>query len=87
MRPRLRLAITTVRLAATASLSRWTHQVGVTGGICGILTPTWNPIEFSSPVAFADGVEVGELNSWDSFLPLVRDEGLKTALVTGGGDT
>ena len=35
--------------------------MGVTGDIRGAFTPTWNAIELSSPVAFADGFEVGEL--------------------------
>jgi hypothetical protein len=69
MRPRLRLAIADVSTRTTASLSRWTHRVGVIGGICGACTPTWNAIELSSPVAFADGYEMSELNSWHSFLP------------------
>ena len=37
--------------------------------MCGTSTPTWNAIELSSPVVFADGVQMGELNSWHSFLP------------------
>jgi hypothetical protein len=51
MRPRLRLAIADRTPCSTASLSRWTHQVGVTGGICGACTPTSNAIDLSSPVA------------------------------------
>ena len=39
MRPRLRLAIADRALCSVASLSRWTHQVGVSGGMCGALTP------------------------------------------------
>ena len=69
MRPRLRLAIADRAPCSVASLSRWTHQVGVTGGMCGAHTPTWNAIELSSPVAFADGSQMGELNSWHSVLP------------------
>jgi hypothetical protein len=40
--------------ASTASLSRWTHRVGVTGGMCRNDTPTRNAIELSSLVAFVD---------------------------------
>jgi len=42
--------------------------MGVTGGRCGAPTPTWNAIELSSPVAFADRSHTGELNPWHSFL-------------------
>jgi hypothetical protein len=35
----------------------------------GAFTPTSNAIELSSPVAFADRLEIGELNSWHSVLP------------------
>ena len=52
--------------------------MGVTGGMRDAFTPTWNAIELSSPVAFADDLEMGELNSWHSVPPpSVRDEGLK----------
>jgi len=68
MRPRFRLASAERSANSTASLSRWTHQVGVTGGIVDN-TPTWNPIDLSSPVEFADRLEMGELSSWDSVLP------------------
>jgi hypothetical protein len=69
MRPRLRLAITEGDGSSTASLSRWTHRVGVTGSTRGDDTPTWAAIELSSPVAFADRLEMGELSSWQPFLP------------------
>ena len=69
MRPRFRLASAERSANSTASLSRWTHQVGVTGGIRGDDTPTGNPIDLSSPVEFADRLEMGELSSWDSVLP------------------
>jgi hypothetical protein len=55
MRPRLRLAIANLATHTTASVSRWTHRVGVTDALCGNDTPTWNAIDLSSPVAFADG--------------------------------
>ena len=58
MRPRLRLAIADRALCSTASLSRWTRRVGVTGGPRGNDTPTWNAIELSSPVAFADSLRM-----------------------------
>jgi hypothetical protein len=58
MRPRFRLAIAKRGANATASLSRWTHQVGVTGGILGNDTPTWTAIDLSSPVACADRSEM-----------------------------
>ena len=48
----------TVRLAATASLSRWTHQVGVSGGRRGKDTPTSNAIELSSLAEFDARVAV-----------------------------
>jgi hypothetical protein len=51
MRPRFRLAIADIRACSTASLSRWTHQVGVTGGILGEITPTSIAIGLSLPVA------------------------------------
>ena len=51
----------------------------VTGGMCRDDTPTRTAIELSSPVAFADRLQIGELNSWHSF-PLVRDEGLHDGL-------
>jgi hypothetical protein len=63
------------------------HQVGVTGGMCGAATPTWNAIELSSLVAFATRLEVGELNSWHSASPLVRDEGLQNGLRHRGRKT
>jgi hypothetical protein len=69
MRPRFRLAIAEGGANATASLSRWTHQVGVTGEILGDNTPTWAAIDLSSPVACADPSEMGELSSWQPFLP------------------
>ena len=69
MRPRLRLAIADRAHCSVASLSRWTHRVGVTGGMLGAFTPTWNAIELSSPVAFAGRARRGELNSWHSVLP------------------
>ena len=43
MRPRFRLAITVRAANSTASLSRWTHQVGVTGSILGDDTPPGIP--------------------------------------------
>ena len=69
VRPRLRLAIADHALCTTASLSRWTHLVGVTGGMFGADTPTRNAIELSSPVVRVDRVNTGELNSWHSNLP------------------
>ena len=51
MRPRFRLAIAKRAASSTASLSRWTHQVGVSGGILGDATPTRTAIDLSSPVA------------------------------------
>ena len=58
MRPRLRLAIADRAPRCIAGLSRWTRQVGVTGGTCSNDTPTWNAIELSSPVHFADGSQM-----------------------------
>jgi hypothetical protein len=58
MRPRLRLATADRALRSIASLSRWTHQVGVAGGMCRNDTPTRNAIELSSPVACADRVQL-----------------------------
>jgi hypothetical protein len=55
MCPRLKLAIADRGPCTIASLIRWTHQLGVTGGMCGVLTPTWSAIELSSLVEFADG--------------------------------
>ena len=52
MRPRFRLAIADVAACPTASLSRWTHRVGVTGGNRDNDTPTSNAIGLSSPVVF-----------------------------------
>ena len=49
MRPRLRLAITDGALCWTASLSRWTHQVGEADGTHSNDTPTSNAIDLSSP--------------------------------------
>jgi hypothetical protein len=69
MRPRLRPAIADRALCSIAGLSRWTHQVGVTGGMCGAFTPTWNAIGLSSQVAFAEGLQMGELSPWHSLLP------------------
>jgi hypothetical protein len=69
MRPRLGLAIAHRAFCSTASPSRWTHQVGVTGGMYGAFTPTRNAIELSSPVVFADGSPLGEPSSWHSVLP------------------
>ena len=69
VRPRIRLAIADRALCSNRQPKSWTHQVGVTGGMRGAYTPTWNAIELSSPVAFADRSEMGELNSWHSFLP------------------
>ena len=43
--------------------------MGVTGGMRDAFTPTWNAIELSSPVAIADDLEMGELNSWHSVPP------------------
>jgi hypothetical protein len=54
MRPRLRLAIAALAAHSTASLSRWTHRVGVIGGIRGNATPTRTAIDLSSPVACVD---------------------------------
>ena len=54
MRPRFRLAIADIRACSTASLSCWTHQVGVTGGTRDKITPTRNAIGLSSPVVFDD---------------------------------
>ena len=54
--------------------------------MCGACTPTWNAIELSSPVAFADGLAMGELNSWHSDPPpSCVTKACKTAFVTGGG--
>ena len=72
MRPRLRLAIADRAPRSVAGLSRWTHQVGVTGGTGGNDTPTWNAIELSSPVAFCGWLSDGELNSWHSDPPPSR---------------
>ena len=58
MRPRFRLAIADSAACVTASLSRWTHRVGVTGGMCDEITPTRNAIGLSSPVAFDDRLEM-----------------------------
>ena len=52
MRPRLRLAIADAAADSTASLSRWTHRVGVSGGMCDGCTPTRNAIGLGSPVEF-----------------------------------
>jgi hypothetical protein len=54
MRPRLRLAIADRAPCSTASLNRWTHQVGVTGGMSSNDTPASNAIDLSSPVACDD---------------------------------
>jgi len=34
------------------------RRVGATGGMRGAYTPTWNAIELSSPVVFADGLQM-----------------------------
>src|SRR4029450_8780746 len=69
MCPRFRLAIAKPAADSTASLSRWTHQVGVTDGILGDDTPTRTAIDLSSPVVCAARPEMGELSSWQSVLP------------------
>ena len=69
MRPRFRLAITDDAARSTASLSRWTHQVGVAGGLLGEITPTSNAIGLSSPVECDGRLEMGELSPWRSNLP------------------
>jgi hypothetical protein len=69
MRPRFGLAIAEPAANSTASPSRWTHQVGVTGSMLGDDTPTRTAIDLSSLVALADWSEMGELSSWQSVLP------------------
>ena len=78
--PRLRLAIANIAANSTASLSRWTHRVGVNrSSRCGSDTPTRTAIELSSLVAFADRLEMGELSSWQSVLPPHHAEGVPSA--------
>ncbi len=85
MRPRLGLAIADRALCSVASLSRWTHQVGERRHVRRS-TPTWNAIELSSPVVFADRWEMGELSSWHSNPPpSCVTKACRTAFVTGGG--
>jgi hypothetical protein len=59
MRPRFKLAIAERAASSTASLSRWTRQVGVTGDARVNDTPTRTAIDLSSPVALADSVGDG----------------------------
>ncbi len=49
MRPRFRSAIADLAAYATADLNRWTHRVGVTGGVATTPLPR-NAIGLSSPV-------------------------------------
>jgi hypothetical protein len=69
MRPRFRLAIANSAAHSTASLSRWTHRVGVTGGIRDKITPTRNAIGLGSPVGICSTVALGEPSPWRSILP------------------
>jgi hypothetical protein len=69
MCPRLRLAVAERAAISTASLSRWTHQVGVTGDGRGNDTPTRSAIDLSSPVVCVGRSAMGELSSWQSVLP------------------
>jgi hypothetical protein len=69
MRPRFRLAIADDAACSTASLSRWTHRVGVTGGTLDQDTPTRDAIGLSSPVDVRGEVSRGELSPWRPNLP------------------
>jgi len=61
MRPRFRLAIADVAAYSRASLSRWTHRVGVKRDMRCNATPTRIAIGLSSPVGTRPTVGTGEL--------------------------
>ena len=69
MRPRLGSAIADLAADATADPSRWTHRVGVAGGVLDNITPTRNAIGLSRPTVCVVTVAGGRLIPWRSILP------------------
>jgi len=74
MRPRFSVASFEPSTPATAALSRWTHRVGCQSRP---LTPTWNAIGLSLPVALSGTVEIGSLSPWPSTSPVTPEACLR----------
>ena len=84
MRPRLSPAIAGRAMHSTAGLSRWTHRVGVNGGVRDGHPNLGPPSDLARLSACASNVAMGELSPWRPVLPPRHAEG--DAFGIGGGE-